>query len=122
MKGDVKYELNFFADLLEEELESYKGNFDDSTLENPGLVEWDAETHGRLLADTPVNWAERGHLTPVKEQGTCGACVPFSMTTAIEALVSIKKTAENGGVLVKPVRLSEQHMLDCGKKDAVNVS
>ena len=44
------------------------------------------------------------------------------MTTAMEALVSIKETEANGGRLVTPTRLSEQHLLDCGKRGAANVA
>lgn len=65
-KGEVEYELNFFADLLDDELEQYRGNLDDSPITG-GLAEWDEDTRGRLLADTPVNWSELGHLTPVKD-------------------------------------------------------
>lgn len=40
----------------------------------------------------------------------------------MEGLISIKKTAENDGTLVEPVRLSEQHLIDCARTGAANVS
>lgn len=67
-KGKAKFELNFFADVLDEELSFYFGNFDDSSLENPGFEELDGESQGRKLQeDLSVNWATSGHLTPVKD-------------------------------------------------------
>ena len=58
-------------------------------------------------APTSVDWTSRGVVTPVKDQGGCGACWAFSATGALEA----------GNVLFgnrSLVALSEQELLDCG--------
>lgn len=120
---DAEFALNFFADMDDEELVNYFGSFDNVTLdETLTLPDLDLETHGRLLEDIPINWVELGHTTPVKAQGTCGACVAFTMATVMESLISIKETAENGGDRVAPSRISEQHMVDCARSGAINVS
>ncbi len=49
----------------------------------------------------------------VKNQGGCGSCWAFSATSVLEARISILKTATASGVLVPPVRLSEQQLVDC---------
>lgn len=89
---------------------------DEDNGEGAGLEDWSLDQDGRrVLEDIPIDWRELGHLTPVKDQGLCGACVPFSMATTVEALISIRDTEENGGEIVEPQRLSEQHLLDCAK-------
>ncbi|XP_076888222.1 vanillin synthase-like [Bidens hawaiensis] len=51
------------------------------------------------------DWREAGIVSPVKTQGSCGACWTFSTTGALEAAY-----AQAYG---KPVNLSEQQLLDC---------
>lgn len=53
------------------------------------------------------NWREHNVITPVKQQGICGACWAFSAVGAIEAMHAI--TA--GGLDV----YSEQQLVDCDK-------
>ena len=56
--------------------------------------------------DFPVfDWREYGGVTPVKDQGTCGACWAFAATGQLEAHIMIY----DGRI----EDLSEQHAIDC---------
>ncbi|KAM0855356.1 hypothetical protein ACQ4PT_049823 [Festuca glaucescens] len=58
-----------------------------------------------------INWADRGKVTKVKDQGhICGACWAFSAVATIESAYAIAK----GGA---PPVLSEQELIDCDELD-----
>ena len=51
------------------------------------------------------SWVERGKVTPVKDQGSCGSCWTFASAATLESSIYIRRN-----VLVD---ISEQAILDC---------
>jgi len=94
--------LGVFADISNEEYRRiYLGTHFDGTerLKNAGVH----KTYN-LTADV-VNWANKGAVTPIKNQGQCGSCWSFSTTGSVEALNQIYTGHLNS--------LSEQNLMDC---------
>jgi len=94
--------LTSLADLTNEEYQSiYLGTRFDGTqrLKNAGIF-----IPTEPLADT-VNWATKGAVTAIKNQGQCGSCWSFSTTGSTEGAHFLA----NGNL----VALSEQNLMDC---------
>ena len=104
--GSAIYGVNHFADLeLEEFKNKYTGlNYERKQELELGEAEFDRD------ADLPkeVDWREKGVVTEVKDQKTCGSCWAFS---AIGAIESQNKIVNN-----ELVSLSEQELVDCDKQ------
>jgi len=93
-------ELNQFADISNAEFQSiYLG----TRLSFPELVV--NTTTAPLPTNDNINWAAKGAVTPIKNQGQCGSCWSFSTTGSVEGLNQIYT-----GRLIS---LSEQNLMDC---------
>ncbi|XP_015190710.1 PREDICTED: cathepsin O-like [Polistes dominula] len=54
-----------------------------------------------------VDWRQKGIISPVKSQGSCGACWAFSTVEVVESMYALK----NGSLYL----LSVQEMIDCAR-------
>lgn len=96
-------EMNEFADLASEEFGAkYLIKFPESVTSK--CTGSQAPT---LSLPDEVDWAAKGAVTAIKNQGQCGSCWAFSTTGSLEG-VAFKKS----GSLVS---FSEQQLVDCSK-------
>nr|XP_056700051.1 procathepsin L-like [Euleptes europaea] len=108
-KHSYRLAMNHLGDLTEEEFnQMLNGFYPPGPVEhhggNPSLFRESAS----LENPKEVDWRKKGYVTPVKNQGHCGACWAFSATGALEGLL-FNKTG-------KLVSLSEQNLIDCSGK------
>ena len=99
--------LNFFSDLTEDEKKQYLGF--NSSMEHP--VGEQLPASDGPLADS-FDWRQKGGVTGVKNQGSCGSCWTFGAVGSTEGV----HKAATGSL----VTFAEQEFLDCvyeGKRD-----
>lgn len=96
-----KREINFLTDMTGEEAKKYLNIMEEQKCS--------ATASPRNVYSTPSptewNWIDKGVVSPVKNQKSCGSCWTFSTTGAIEAHYKIATGNE--------VLLSEQQLVDC---------
>lgn len=109
-RGTARYGVTHFADMDAAEFARWTGlraQRDDASATN------EVRNARATIPDVPVprafDWRERGVITAVKNQGSCGSCWAFSVTGNIEGLHAIKT-----GRLEE---YSEQELVDCDTDD-----
>jgi len=124
---------------------TFKANLDSITVHNAGNATWTQamnkfgdmnraeflQTHTGLRVPhtprkphvspitssvTPFNWATKGAVTPVKDQGQCGSCWAFSATGGMEGGFKIFGAAK------KLVSMSESQLVDSAVPMAIRVA
>jgi len=109
--------LNNFADISNEEYKrtylTYRVNetlMAERLAENAKLPRAIVETvENASTTGDVINWANKGAVTNIKDQGQCGACWAFSVTGSVEAL--------NQMYTGNLISLSEQNLVDCSSKN-----
>lgn len=107
-QGTAQYGINMFADVSREEFRTrYLGLRPDLRSENEIPLR-EAEIPDVTLPPS-FDWRQKGAVTPVKDQGSCGSCWAFSVTGNVEGQYALK----HGRLL----SLSEQELVDCDDLD-----
>ena len=114
--GDSTYKLvlNHFADMTQEELEGkYLGHQVVPDNEMLGTKPGSYEKFQKMLDDigdnipSSIDWINKGAVTSVKDQKSCGSSWAFGAVAAIEGAYQIQNT-------VRKI-FSEQYLIDCAQ-------
>lgn len=102
--------LTKFADLTNEEFRrQYTGTrIDRSRRLKKGRNATGSFRYANSEAPKSIDWREKGAVTSVKDQGSCGSCWAFSAVGSVEGINAIR-TGD-------AISLSVQELVDCDKK------
>lgn len=105
--------INDFADLAPDEFRlHYTGLIQRDVffgnVPSLGNHSWDAQAP---LADA-IDWVEKGGVTPIKNQGSCGSCWAFSTVGALEGAMFVATQ--------KLAAYSEQDFVDCASSHSIS--
>ena len=95
--------LNNFADFYPHEVSKYtKGHQHGDIIQaaHPMILEMDISS-----LPSSIDWRTKNAVTPIKDQGHCGACWAFSTIVGLEGLHAIKTN--------NLTNFSEQNLIDC---------
>ena len=95
---------NYMSDYTDNELGNMRGYDTSLPDSHPSVVEYTDSDEVDNSAE--VNWVTAGKVTPVQNQGQCGACWTFSASGAISSAIAIANKTD-------PVDYSEQQIVDC---------
>ncbi|KAL2328063.1 hypothetical protein Fmac_021490 [Flemingia macrophylla] len=102
-----KLGINQFADLTNEEFKAPRNRFNghiSSSTTRPTSFKYENVT----AVPSTVDWRQKGAVTPIKDQGSCGCCWAFSAVAATEGIHKLSTG--------KLISLSEQELVDCDTK------
>jgi len=114
LSSSYKKGVNFFTDLTEEEfkathlgLKTFPSSSDKASIKRSQSV--------KSIRDLPdsVNWVDAGATTSVKDQGQCGSCWAFSLTSQVESYYFIE-TNELLELSTQQVTSCTPNTLSCG--------
>ncbi|XP_062136129.1 procathepsin L-like [Drosophila sulfurigaster albostrigata] len=108
--GEKSYKMgvNQFSDLHFKEFEELMLSSMNANVLANGITQTFTSSPSVKIPES-IDWREKGAVTGVKDQGSCGSCWAFATIGTLEGQNFIKNQ--------QLVSLSEQNLVDCSKKD-----